>query len=169
KPLTVDYVTDLDRLLIHSDVISIHTPLDESTHHLIDRERFSRMKRHAVFVNTSRGAVVDERALVEHCRNNPDFHAGLDVFEFEPRLTEGLDTLPNVVLAPHLGSATRWTREGMAVLAARNVVGILNGWPVWHSDDMEIFLSDTPPEAVPSIVNADRLNLPRYSEKFSSK
>lgn len=167
KPLECSYVADLDELLSNSDVVSIHTPLDKSTRHLINRERFALMRRHAVFVNTSRGAVVDEQALVEHCRKNPDFRVGLDVFEFEPRLTEGLDTLSNVVLAPHLGSATRSTREGMAVLAVRNVVGILNGWPVWDSDDMEPFLSDVPPMAVPSIVNADRLHLPRYSTLHS--
>ncbi len=168
KPLTISFVADLDELLVHADIISIHTPLDESTHHLINRERFSLMKRHAVFINTSRGAVVDEQALVEHCRENPDFRAGLDVFEFEPRLVEGLDALPNVVLTPHLGSATRWTREGMAVLAACNVVGILKGWPVWHTDDMEPFLSSARPKAVPSIVNAGRLNLPRYTDMTSS-
>ena len=83
------------------------------------------MKTDAVLINTSRGPIIDEAALVAHCRTHPDFRAGLDVFEDEPALKPGLNELENVVLVPHIGSATSWTREGMAILAAGNVAGIL--------------------------------------------
>ena len=81
------------------------------------------MKDDAVLVNASRGPLLDEAALVEHCRTHPGFRAGLDVYEREPTMAPGLAELDNVVMVPHLGSATTWTREGMATLAAANVVG----------------------------------------------
>ena len=81
------------------------------------------MKNNAVLVNTSRGQVIDEAALVSHCRKHPNFRVGLDVFEDEPDLKPGLVELDNVVIVPHIASATRWTREGMATLAASNVIG----------------------------------------------
>jgi len=115
-----------------------------------------------LFVNVSRGPVVDEAALVEHCRRHPDFRAGLDVFENEPELAPGLSELENVVLVPHLGSATLWTREGMGTLAAANVAGILMGYPAWNRADVEPFLSADPPTAAPSILNAKELGLPLY-------
>ena len=105
--------------------VSLHTVLDKSTHHLINAERLSQMKTDAVLINTSRGPIIDEAALVAHCRTHPDFRAGLDVYEDEPALKPGLNELENVVLVPHIGSATSWTREGMAILAAGNVAGIL--------------------------------------------
>jgi phosphoglycerate dehydrogenase-like enzyme len=107
---------------------------------------------------------VDEAALVEHCRAHPDFRAGLDVYEREPATAPGLLDLPNVVAVPHLGSATGWTREGMATLAACNVAAILRGWPVWPSGDVTLFLGRGAPAAAPSIVNARELGLTMFVE-----
>jgi len=162
QSVTCRRASTLEELLEASDVISLHTVLDDSTRHLITAERLARMKPNAVFVNVSRGPVVDETALVEHLRNHPDFRAGLDVFENEPELAQGLAELENVVLVPHLGSASLWTREGMATLAAANVAGILMGYPVWNRPNVEAFLSADPPKAAPSILNATELSLPLY-------
>jgi len=158
-PVTCRRVETLEELLAEADCVSIHTVLDEGTFHLIDTRRLALMKKNAVLVNTSRGPVIDEAALVEHCRRNPAFRAGLDVFEDEPSLKPGLMELENVVLTPHTASATRWTREGMAVLAARNVVAILKGHPVWNRPDISPFLEPDPPRAAPSIINAGELGL----------
>ncbi len=114
------------------------------------------MKGDAILVNTSRGPVVDEAALVAHCRAHPDFRVGLDVFEEEPAMAPGLTELDNVVIVPHIASATKWTREGMASLAACNVAAILEGYPV---SGTLAFLSGIPPQAAPSIVNAKDLGL----------
>ena len=152
----------LEELLETADCVSIHTVLNDSTRHLIDGEKLALMKETAVLVNTSRGPVIDEAALVEHCRTHPRFAAGLDVFENEPALAEGLAECDNVVIVPHIGSATRWSREGMAVLAACNVAAMLNGFAVWNRPDILPFLSDDPPRAAPSIVNAGPLGLPVF-------
>ena len=103
--------------------------------------------------------MIDEAALVDHCRTHPDFRVGLDVFEDEPETKPGLTELNNVVMVPHIASATTWTREGMATLAASNVAGILSGYPVWDGEDIYGFLGDDPPQAAPSIVNAKALGL----------
>ncbi|MCB0160998.1 MAG: hypothetical protein KDD83_22850, partial [Caldilineaceae bacterium] len=146
-----------------ADVVSLHPVLDASTHHLINAARLGMMKENAILVNASRGPVIDEAALVTHCRNHPNFRAGLDVFEEEPAMAPGLADLDNVVIVPHIASATSWTREGMATLAASNVAGILNGYPVWHDpNDILPFLGPNPPKAAPSIVNARELDLPVY-------
>ena len=146
-----------------ADVVSLHPVLDASTHHLINAARLGMMKENAILVNASRGPVIDEAALVSHCRNYPNFRAGLDVFEEEPAMAPGLADLDNVVIVPHIASATSWTREGMATLAASNVAGILNGYPVWHDpNDILPFLGPNPPKAAPSIVNARELDLPVY-------
>lgn len=160
RPVTCRRAATLEALLREADVVSLHTVLDPSTRHLIDRERLALMKENAVLVNSSRGPLIDERALVAHCREHPSFRAGLDVFEEEPAMAPGLAELPNVVVVPHIGSATRWTRESMAVLAASNVAGLLRGLPVWGRADMRPFLGPNPPEAVPSVVNAEALGLP---------
>ena len=119
----------LDRLLATSDVLSLHVPLRPETRHLIDQRALARMKRTAYLVNTTRGAVVDEAALVWALRERLIAGAALDVFEREPDVHPGLLELETVVLTPHLGSATRETRLSMAELAARNVVAVLGGEP----------------------------------------
>jgi hydroxypyruvate reductase 1 len=150
----------LEELLRKADVVSLHPPLDESTRHMINAERLALMKENAILINASRGPVIDETALVAHCQQHPGFRAGLDVFEDEPAMTPGLAELDNIVMVPHLGSATSWTRQGMASLAACNVAAILSGHPVWAGDDIMPFLEGAPPEAAPSIVNAAELGLP---------
>ena len=119
----------LDELLVSSDVISIHTPLTPSTRHLIDKRALARMKRSAFLVNTSRGPVVDEEALAWALKEHLIAGAALDVYEREPQVFAGLLDLENVVLAPHLGSATRETRTAMADLAVSNVLAVLSGRP----------------------------------------
>ncbi len=158
--MTCKRVDSLEDVLREADCVSVHTVLDETTHHLINTERLALMKENAILVNTSRGPVVDEAALVDHCRRHPDFRAGLDVFEDEPDMKPGLVDLDNVVIVPHIASATRWTREGMATLAATNVAGLLTGYPVWNRPDILPFLEADAPQAAPSIVNAEDLNLP---------
>jgi glyoxylate reductase len=126
KSLNARYVS-LEELLQSSDFVSLHTPLTSETHHLIDEAALRSMKKTAVLVNTARGPVVDERALVWALREGWIYGAGLDVFELEPKLTPGLLELPNVALAPHLGSATRGAREAMARLCAESIVSVLSG------------------------------------------
>jgi lactate dehydrogenase-like 2-hydroxyacid dehydrogenase len=119
----------IDELLISSDVISIHTPLTAETTRLIDRRALARMKRTAFLVNTSRGLVVDEAALAWALGERLIAGAALDVYEREPDVPREFWSFENVVLAPHLGSATRETRTAMADLAVRNVIGVLAGEP----------------------------------------
>ena len=152
-------VESLDDLLEGSDVVSLHTALDDGTRHLIDAKRLDRMKRDAILINTSRGPVIDEAALVAHCREHPDFRVGLDVFEEEPAMKPGLAELDNVTVVPHIASASVWTREGMATLAAANVAAILQGRPLWRGDDVGPFLEGSVPPYAPSIVNAEALGL----------
>jgi len=118
---------DLDTLLAESDFASIHTPLNEKTHHLIGNRELGLMKRTAILINTARGPIVDEKALVEALKSRTIGGAGLDVFEEEPKICPGLTDLPNSVLLPHLGSATVQTRTDMATLAARNLIAVLKG------------------------------------------
>ena len=119
----------LDELLVSSDVVSIHTPLTPATRHLIDRRALARMKRSAYLVNTARGPVVDEEALAWALNEHLIAGAALDVYEREPEVFAGLLDLENVVLAPHLGSATRETRTAMADLAVSNALAVLQGRP----------------------------------------
>ncbi|MFO0637630.1 MAG: D-glycerate dehydrogenase [Polyangiaceae bacterium] len=109
-------------LLGASDVVSLHVPLRPSTRHLVGERELRSMRPGSILVNTSRGAVVDEDALVSALRDGHLFAAGLDVYEHEPRVHEGLLSLENVVLLPHIGSADDDTRRAMAMLAADNVV-----------------------------------------------
>jgi len=120
----------LAELLETSDVVSLHVPLTAATEHLIGEAELRRMRPDALLVNTSRGAVVDEAALVRALREGWIAGAGLDVYEHEPALAPGLAELPNVVLAPHLGSATHATRDRMAEIAADNIVACLAGRPL---------------------------------------
>ena len=118
---------DLDQLLATSDVVSLHCPYSPETHHLINAERLSKMKKNAYLINTARGPVVDEAALVDALKGGVIAGAGLDVFEHEPKVHEGLLGLDNAVLIPHLGSATVETRTAMANLAATNALAFLAG------------------------------------------
>ena len=119
----------LDRLLATSDIVSLHCPLTPDTRHLINQTALARMKRSAYLVNASRGPVVDEAALAWALKNRLIAGAGLDVYEDEPAVLPELLALENVLLSPHLGSATSETRTAMADLAARNVVSVLTGQP----------------------------------------
>jgi glyoxylate reductase len=127
KSLKESSVRPLDRLLATSDVVSLHVPMTSDTHHLIDREALVNMKPSAYLINTSRGPVVDEDALVLALREGLIAGAALDVYEREPMVNSGLLGLSNVILSPHLGSATHETRTAMADLAARNLMEVLSG------------------------------------------
>ena len=113
-----------EELLATSDVVSVHCPSNDSTHHLIGAEQFRLMKKSVFFINTARGPIVNEQELVDALKAGEIAGAGLDVFEFEPKVNSGLLNLENVVLIPHLGSATAETRAAMATLAANNAVAI---------------------------------------------
>jgi glyoxylate reductase len=117
----------IDRLLNTSDVVSLHVPLTPETRHLIDRKALARMKRSAYLVNTARGPVVDEAALAWALQERLIAGAALDVYEEEPVVHPDLIALENVLLVPHLGSATTETRTAMANLAADNVIAVLAG------------------------------------------
>ncbi|HEY5659801.1 MAG TPA: D-glycerate dehydrogenase [Gaiellaceae bacterium] len=116
----------LDELLAGSDIVTIHAPLTRATDGLIDARRLALLRDGAVLVNTARGEIVDTDALVAELVSGR-IRAGLDVFAHEPRVPEPLQTLPNVVLTPHLGSATRQTREAMTRLAVDNVLALARG------------------------------------------
>lgn len=117
----------LERLLATAEVVSLHTPLTEETRHLIGAAELEAMKETAVLINAARGPVVDEAALAAALAEGQIAAAGLDVYEHEPRVEPALLSLDNVVLVPHLGSATVETRTAMAVLAARNAISVLSG------------------------------------------
>jgi len=123
-----------EELLAKSDVVSLHCPLTPETHHLIDENALRSMKRGALLINTSRGPVVDEGALVTALESEWIGGAGLDVYEEEPVVHPGLIASPKVVLLPHLGSATHGTRRRMAAMVAHNIVAAFRG--------------DTPPNPV---------------------
>ena len=118
---------DFKTLLKCSDFVSLHVPLTKETHHLIGAKELQLMKKSAYLINVARGAVVDEQALVRALCGKQIKGAALDVFEFEPKLVAGLKKLDNVVLAPHLGSATVEARNAMAEMAAKNVIAALSG------------------------------------------
>jgi glyoxylate reductase len=118
---------ELDELLSEADYVSVHVPLLESTRHLMSLPQFKAMKKTAYLINTSRGPVVDEAALVEALRNGEIAGAGLDVYENEPQMAPGLAELKNVVICPHTASATVSSRNGMALKAAENLIAMLEG------------------------------------------
>ncbi|KND47758.1 MAG: D-3-phosphoglycerate dehydrogenase [Parcubacteria bacterium C7867-006] len=121
------FYSDVNELLKAADIVSLHVPLMDSTHHLINESHLKIMKPTAFLINTSRGPVVDEVALVEALKNKTIAGAGLDVFEFEPNLADGLKDLQNVVLTPHIASARESARNDMAVLAAQSIVDFFEG------------------------------------------
>ena len=118
---------ELDELLRTADVVTVHAPLMDETRHLIDAEALDLMKETAYLVNSARGPIVDEAALVDALKAGKIAGAGLDVFENEPDVHPGLLDLDNAVILPHLGSATIETRTAMGVLAAKNAIAVLNG------------------------------------------
>lgn len=126
KELGATYVS-FDELVEKSDVISLNSSYSKDLHHLFDVDVFSRMKDTAYLVNTSRGPIIDEEALVKVLAEKTIAGAGLDVYEFEPAVTEGLLKLDNVVLSPHLGNATIKAREEMGMIAAKNIILVLGG------------------------------------------
>jgi glyoxylate reductase len=132
-------MVSLDHLLSNADFVSLHVPLNLSTRHLIGRRELDMMKPTAILINVSRGEVIDEAALVEALEKGRIAGAGLDVFENEPQLAPGLVGLENVVLAPHIGSASVETRERMANMAVRNMVDALEGRKPQHLVNPEVW------------------------------
>ncbi len=126
KKYNIEY-REIDDLLKEADFVSLHTVLTEKTRHLINAEKLALMKQTAYLINTSRGPIIDEAALVEVLKEKKIAGAALDVFEKEPELTPGLTELENVVLTPHIASATLGTRDKMAEMAANNIIAILEG------------------------------------------
>lgn len=129
RALGATFVPELDELLATSDAISIHCPLTPETRGLFDAKRLAKMKRGSILVNTARGPIVDEAALAHALEHGPLAAAGIDVYANEPAVHPALLARPNAVLAPHIGSAERDTREKMASLAATNVIAIVHGQP----------------------------------------
>lgn len=127
KECGATFCSSLDELLPESDVVSIHVPLLDSTRHLIDEKRLSSMKSSAFLINTSRGAVIDEKALEKALKKSVIAGAGLDVFEFEPKISRGLRKLENVILTPHIASASDSARIEMAKVTAQNIIDYFEG------------------------------------------
>ena len=117
----------LDELLAESDYISLHVPLTPETRHMLGAAEFAKMKKSAILINTARGPVIDEAALAEALKNHVIAAAGLDVYEREPQIEAALKGLANVVLMPHVGSATFDTRTNMGLMIARNIEAVLAG------------------------------------------
>ncbi|MDR3558596.1 MAG: D-glycerate dehydrogenase [Candidatus Pacebacteria bacterium] len=124
------FCSSVDELLPKADIVSIHVPLLDSTHHLINEARLRSMKPTAFLVNTSRGPVIDEVALTKALQEKTIAGAALDVFEFEPKIAPGLAKLPNVILTPHIASASLQTRDEMSEMAANNVADFFEGKPL---------------------------------------
>ena len=117
----------LNSLLKKSDVISVHLPLNDKTHHILNHKNLIYLKRSAIIINTARGEIIEENALISFLKKEKIFSAGLDVYENEPNLNKEFYKLSNVILLPHIGSATIEARTGMAELAAKNVLNVLTG------------------------------------------
>lgn len=118
---------DFETLLKESDFISLHLPLTKESKHMITKREFEKMKDGVVFINTARGAIVKETDLVEALKSGKVAYAGLDVYEFEPEITEELKKMDNVVILPHIGSATEKARNEMSMLVAKNIEAVLKG------------------------------------------
>lgn len=119
------FIPSIEEVLKQSDIVSLQVPLLDSTFHLINEERLKIMKKTAILINTSRGPVIDEVALVKALQNGVIAGAGLDVFEFEPKITRGLTKLSNVILTPHIASARESARNEMSRMAAENIISFL--------------------------------------------
>jgi glyoxylate reductase len=127
KEIPCEFKASVEEVLKEADVVSVHVPLLDSTKHLINAERFSMMKKGAYLINTSRGPVIDEEALVEALKDGTIRGAGLDVFEDEPALAPGLAELENVTITPHIASGSEETRGKMSEIAAQNIIDFLAG------------------------------------------
>lgn len=127
KEIDCEFRESVEEVLKEADVVSVHVPLLDSTRHLINKERLALMKKTAYLINTSRGPVVDEAALVDALKGGTIRGAGLDVYEDEPKLASGLAELSNVTLTPHIASASEETRSKMSEIAAQNIVDFLTG------------------------------------------
>jgi glyoxylate reductase len=119
----------LNNLLENSDILSVHLPLNSQTHHFLNHERLNQLKRNSILINTTRGEIIDEKALIRILESNRIMAVGLDVFENEPFINRELLNCPNVLILPHLGSATKEARDGMAELAVKNVINVLKNKP----------------------------------------
>lgn len=122
-----------EEVLREADIVSLHVPLTKETKHLINKESLLTMKRGAFLINTSRGEVIDEKALVYALEKDIIRGAALDVFEFEPKLTKGLTKLPDIILTPHIASARQSARDAMAEIAAKNIISALETGKVIHN------------------------------------
>ncbi|MGB5288716.1 MAG: D-glycerate dehydrogenase [Ignavibacteriaceae bacterium] len=114
-------------LLQNADIFSVHLPLNNKTYHFLNKGKLNQLKKNSILINTSRGEVIDERALISLLKRNWIMAVGLDVFENEPKLNPELSKFPNVIVLPHLGSATKEARDGMAELAVKNVINVIKG------------------------------------------
>ncbi len=123
----MDSASQIEKKLKRAQVLSFHIPYQESTRHWLNKRRIELLPRDAIVINTARGPIIDEKALMRALKRKRIFSAGLDVFEREPEIPKALRTLPNVVLLPHLGSATFETRKAMARLVVQGTLGILSG------------------------------------------
>ena len=119
----------LNILLRNSDIISVHLPLNDKTFQYLNKEKLNQLKENSILVNTSRGEIIDERELIKLLKRENNISVGLDVFENEPKLNPELLKFPNVLVLPHLGSATNEARDAMAELAVKNVINVLKGKP----------------------------------------
>ncbi len=127
--LAATYCADIKELVTQSDIVTLHCPLTEETHHLIDADIFTLMDEDSILINTSRGPVVEEAALAEALHRGEIGGAGIDVFEHEPEVHPKLQSAPNCVLTPHMASASYQTREAIGMLAADAIIGILENKP----------------------------------------
>jgi glyoxylate reductase len=127
--LNMEQIIDFKKFLKSCDIISLHVPYTEQTHHLIGENEFDLMKKASFLINTSRGRVVDEVALINALKEDKIAGAGLDVYYNEPIIPKELRDLNNIVLTPHIGSATKFARESMAKMVAENLIAIENGFP----------------------------------------
>lgn len=127
KAITCTFKPTVEEVLREADVVSVHVPLLDATHHLINAERLAMMKSSAYLINTSRGPVIEEVALVNALQKGTIRGAALDVFENEPALADGLAALPNVIITPHIASASDETRAKMSTIAAQNTIDFLSG------------------------------------------
>jgi len=141
----LDGVDRSAEMLSHADFVSIHCPLTPETRGLFSEARLARMRAGSILVNTARGPIVDERALVNALAEGRIAGAGLDVFENEPRIEPGLAAMPNVVLTPHLGSAVAGLREAMAHVVVDNIAAVLEGRQPPNCCNPEIYAQEATP------------------------